>query len=303
MKTEASIILVSLLTFGLSSCSGSRLASDRTYESIKPKQQLPERELTEIPENLVVKIENVADAGGSYSNFVRLYVNGREVAPVEEVSNFTSTYSYPMRLQHGVYDVKAEYHVVGYWQEQVFEILPDEPVKVMPNHRTVLTAKLAKTGGGIPIHNPTRFRLRYEKLSENMAIKPVETVETKVVAQPEPRPAPKEQKVLKPQEQGHHETAKEPKKEHQKPTRSVQEPRENFVLLQINTSPTGANVIVDDRFCGQTPIRVSVIANQNHVIQLARPGYQEIVRIVDVNDLQGQSLVQLVFKLEAASQK
>lgn len=302
------LVAALLLTTLLAACGSSRLTTDRAYGKLKPKEQLPDREIREMPENLVIKITNVADAGKSFRNFIVLYVNGQEIAPVEKLSNFTSTYTYPMRLQHGVYDVKAEYHVVGFWREQVFDIIVDEPVKVLPDQRTLLQIKLDKDDRGRLRQNPSRFQLRYEQL----AATPAPVVLEKRVAEPTPRPfiiepAPEVidsrpivtrpapnvvvpapvQPVVQPAPQ---------------PVEAVPLPAD-AVTLQINTSPSGADVIIDDRYYGQSPVKIAVSSGQNHIVQISRSGYAEVVKILNAAELREQPLMQLLIKLEPAEAK
>jgi hypothetical protein len=274
-----------LLAASLAACGGSRVTTDRAYGELKPKKQLPQRELRDLPENFFVKIENVADAGKSYRNFVVLYVNGREISPVEQVSNFTSTYTYPMRLQHGLYEVKAEYHVVGFWREQVFEIVPDEPVKVLPDHRTVLVARLEKDSRGRPVHDRARFKLSYENLASAAGEVVWESVpsERPIVVQPAPGSRTQAPPVLVPESS----------------LEAARPVPENLTILQINTSPAGADVIIDDRFYGQSPVKIAVTKDQNHVIQISRSGYREVVKVVNAGDLQNETLVQLLIKMES----
>jgi len=298
-----------LLAATFFACGGGRLTTNRTYTEIKPKHQLPERQLRNLPENLYVRIENVADAGKSYRNYVVLYVNGREISPVEKISNFTSTYTYPMRLQHGLYEVKAEYHVVGFWREQVYDILPDEPVKVLPDHRTVLIARLDKDHKGRPRQKVTRFQLSYEKLTP-------EVTEPTLQRQSESRPiittpAPPEKNQrpflvvpqVVPQRRspriGDESIELRPVPSPTVPEKIEPPVPDTFVMLQINTSPSGADVIVDDRYYGQSPVKVAVEKGQSHVVQVSRPGHQEIIKMLDANELRDQSLVQLLIKLEA----
>lgn len=303
------------LAAGFAACgSGGKLSTDRAYSELKPKEQLPERELRALPENLLVKIENVADAGKSYQNYVLLYVNGREVAPIEKLTNMTSTYSYPLRLQHGVYEIKAEYHSVGYWREQTFEIKTDEPVKIMPGQRTVLICRLDKDYKGRPIQKNVQFRTRYETMADAVEtasvarVTPkipaptpiiVESVEPRVtVAPPQPlieevTPATKTI-VIEP----------EPRPARIQPVpEPLDENRSGMLTLQINTTPSGADVIIDDRYVGQSPLKVAVTANQNHVVQIARAGHQEIMKVLDAKELRGQSIVQLLVKMEALAER
>lgn len=295
-----------LLVLSLAACGG-QMTTDRAYGELKPKSQLPERELRNLPENLVIKIENVADAGKSYRNYVVLFINGREIAPSQNVNNISSTYSYPMRLQHGLYEVKAEYHVVGFWREQVYEIKTDEPVKIMPETRTVLTATINKDEGGRLVGKQQRFRLSYDTM---LAEAPVERVaplatapqERPIVIQPAPIPQTRDGIIIAPrrEEQPRVERTPQPVPEMQQPI--IAPVPEELTVLQINTSPSGADVIVDDRFYGQSPIKIAVPKAQNHVIQIARKGYSEIVKVLDASDLQHETLVQLLLKLEPTAE-
>ncbi len=299
------LLALLLVTLSLAACGG-QMTTDRAYGEIKPKQQLPERELRNLPENLLIKIDNVADAGKSYHNYVVLFINGREVAPSEKVTNISSTYSYPIRLQHGLYEIKAEYHVVGFWREQVYEIKPDEPVKIMPDTRTILTATLDKDHRGRPVQSKQRFRLSYEKMFVDAPFDRVPPVETAPQERPiviQPAPQTRDGVIIAPRREAQPRFERAPQPV---PIPEVRQPilapePEELTVLQINTSPTGADVIVDDRFYGQSPIKIAVTKDQNHVIQIARKGYNEVVKILDATDLQRETLVQLLMKLEPRS--
>lgn len=300
------LIAAFLLTTLLAACGSSRLTTDRAYSKLKPKEQLPDREIREMPENLVIKITNVADAGKSFRNFIVLYMNGQEIAPVEKLSNFTSTYTYPMRLQHGVYEVKAEYHVVGFWREQVFDIIVDEPVKVLPDQRTLLQIKLDKDDRGRLRQNPSRFQLRYEQL----AATPAPVVLEKRVAEPTPRPF-----IIEPAPEviDSRPIVTRPAPNVVAPAQPVVQPAPrpveavplpaDAVTLQINTSPSGADVIIDDRYYGQSPVKIAVSSGQNHIVQISRAGYAEVVKILNAAELREQPLMQLLIKLEPAETK
>jgi hypothetical protein len=306
-----------LLVIALTACAGAKLTTDRAYSELKPKEQLPERELRQLPENLLIKIENVADAGKSYRNYVVLYVNGREVAPVEQKSNFQSKYTYPMHLQHGVYEIRAEYHVVGYWREQTFDIKADEPVKVLPGQRTVLTCRLDKDYKGRPVNKQVRFRMQYEDVAEPQAstapVRASEPVESRVVkaaprleaSQPlieeVGRSAPPVVSTPEPVQVEPARPRLAPRRPAPEPDEPVDLPPGRTLTLQINTTPSGADVTVDDRYLGQSPLKVTVTAQQNHVVQISRNGYQEVVKLLDAKDLRGQTMLQLLMKLEPAA--
>jgi hypothetical protein len=283
---------------------GGKLTTDRAYSELKPKEKLPERELKDLPENLYIKISNVADAGRSYRNFVVLYVNGREVAPIEKMSNMLATYTYPLRLQHGVYDIKAEYHVVGFWQEQVFDILPDEPVKILPDQRAVMTCALDKDYKGRPAQTKVPFRLRYEDLPDPAASRPAST-QVEWSAPPAKLLVEEVRSTPPPQ----HDVVKIVPEQAAEPSRVAPEPEfspspsARTVTLQINTTPSGADVTVDDRYLGQSPLKVAVTANQNHVVQLSRAGHQEVVKVIDARELRSEQVLQLLVKLEPVLQQ
>jgi hypothetical protein len=291
-------------------CGGSRLTTNRAAKELKPKEQLPERELRNLPNNLIIRIDNVADDGQSYKNYVVLRINGREIAPVERISNFSSSYSYPMRLQPGVYDIKGEYHAVGFWREHTYDIVTDEAVKIMPNQRTILEARLEKNHRGELAEKPSKFRLSYENLA---AETPVETrLESLVPLKVAPiAGSARASNILVPPLRDAEERAPEPSFRKlpaiQQPVampETFQEPVARPVpaavtTLQINTSPAGADVIVDDRYLGQSPVKITIDKNQNHVIQISHQGFREVVKILNAADLQNESLIQMVIKLEA----
>lgn len=300
---------------GLAACgAGGMLTTDRAYSELKPKEQLPERELRQLPENLLVKIENVADAGKSYRNYVVLYVNGREVAPVEKLTNMTSTYTYPLRLQHGIYEVRAEYHSVGYWREQTFNIKTDESVKIVPGQRTVLTCRLDKDYKGQPVQKNVQFRMQYEAIAEGTEAVAVASVAPRVATPPpviiqraEPRvrvtaPQPLIEEVT-PEMKTIIVEPESPAVRLQPALEPVDEARGNTLTLQINTTPSGADVIIDDRYVGQSPLKVAVTANQNHVVQISRAGHVEVMKVIDAKELRGQSQVQLLVKMEPVAQQ
>ena len=303
-----------VLAFGLGACGGSRLTTDRASEELKPKEQLPERELRHLPNNLVIRIDNVADDRESYKNYVVLRINGREIAPVEKISNFTSLYSYPMRLQPGVYEIKAEYHAVGYWRERTFKIEPDEAVKIMPNQRTILEARLEKNHRGELEERPAKFRMTYEQLAAApMEAKFEPTLSSQMLMLP---PAAAASNIVVPPlrsaDEPYRETPPRKTPAAQQPvlvpvmppplaTEPAAAPQSAMTTLQINTSPAGADVIVDHRYYGQSPVKLTIDKNQNHVIQISLQGYKEVVKILDASDLQNEPLIQYVIKLETAS--
>ncbi len=70
------------------------------------------------------------------------------------------------------------------------------------------------------------------------------------------------------------------------------------IALQINTTPANADVIVDDRFVGQSPLITHVERGLSHVIQISKKGYLEKIKLIDRNELGQQQTYFLVEKLE-----
>lgn len=279
-------------------CGSSRLTTRQANEELQPRAPLPEREQAQLPENLFIRIENVADEGGSYKNYATLRINGREIAPDEAVSNFTSDYDFALRLQYGIYEIEGEYHVVGFWKEVSYPIRTDEPVKIMPGKKALLTAHIEKDWHGFPIEKSMRFALRYEDLPTGAAVGVLREAVAPVSVSFSPARSVVSKEPVLFQEQ------------FTKPAPIAGEPPEESVLknpqsilLQINTTPSNAEVIVDDRFCGNTPLRVTVTRGERHVVQVSRQGFVEVLRIIEPQELTHGNTAQLVFKLEAVAEE
>lgn len=70
------------------------------------------------------------------------------------------------------------------------------------------------------------------------------------------------------------------------------------IALQINTTPANADVIVDDRFVGQSPLIAHVERDRSHVIQISKKGYAEKIKLLDRSELSNQQTYFLIEKLE-----
>jgi hypothetical protein len=285
------LLIAAMIVVG---CGSGRLTTRQAGAELQPQAALPEREQAQLPENLLIRIENVADDGGSYKNYATLRINGREIVPDKSISNFTSDYDFALRLPYGVYEIEGEYHVVGFWKEATYPIRADEPVKVIPGKKTLVSAKIEKDWRGFPSRKPLQFTLRYDDLrSEAIAsiseLKTSTTVETAVAPRESSEPVAVRQ-ALRPAELDRPQLP-----EAAKPASRRQ------VVLQINTTPSNAEVIVDDRFCGNTPLRVTVSRDERHVVQVSRPGHADLLRVIDPQEVGEEKIVQLIFKLESTS--
>jgi hypothetical protein len=159
------VLLASL--FLTAACSGSQVATESAYSQIKPKARAARKTSSRLGKRTIssFRVDNVADGRTSYKNYVKLFVNGREVATPPGHDNLSATYYYSMRLQEGVYEVHAEYHAVGAWRKRVFDVVADDPVTILPNQRTLLEARLEKDDRGMLARSPAHFRSRYVQMT------------------------------------------------------------------------------------------------------------------------------------------
>ena len=287
-RMHRGIILIGLIVAPMlfAACAGSRLTTTAASQKLKPIAPLPEREQLAIPVNLFIRIQNVADAGTSYRNYVKLFINGKEIAPDEPENNLQTTYTYSLRLQPGIYEVKAEYHVVGFWKEYVYDITTDEPVKVLPGKRTELEIRLDKDSRGFPRTRKNQFTIRYRPVSGVMQPEPSEYTRSSVI----PDIAHKEATPLPAPEKAPAAPLPEP------PAYSSERP--GSVELQINTVPLGADVYVDDLFVGQSPVKIRVSASERHVIQVSKKGYREFLKVITPAQFRSRKNFSVIIRLE-----
>jgi len=286
--SQVSLLIAAILVWG---CGGSRLTTRQAGEKLKPIAVLPEREQAQMPENLIIRIENVADNAGSYKNYATLRINGREITPDKTISNFTANYDYALRLPYGVYEIEGEYHVVGFWKEASYPIRVDEQVKVMPGTVTRVTAHINKDYRGFPSEKKLYFALRYEDLSSEMRTE-ADAIKAAPVVVVSPQPIARAEAI------GFQEVMARPAPIEEHRSVDVLPVHSDKIVLQINTAPSNAEVIVDDRFCGNTPLRITVSRNERHVVQVSKAGHGDLLRIIEPQELSQEKVVQLIFKMD-----
>jgi len=71
------------------------------------------------------------------------------------------------------------------------------------------------------------------------------------------------------------------------------------VPIVIASIPSGADVMVDELFVGQTPLRLSVSSRVAHSIQLSAAGFEEMVKLIDPSTLNDGSVHHLLYRLKA----
>ncbi len=89
------IVAIVLSLFIMIGCAGhQRIKYDEAFLKIKPAAPLPEAVAKKQPVNLLIRIENVADARTSYKNHLDLFVNNFLIVPEQEITNITNDYTY-----------------------------------------------------------------------------------------------------------------------------------------------------------------------------------------------------------------
>jgi hypothetical protein len=76
------------------------------------------------------------------------------------------------------------------------------------------------------------------------------------------------------------------------------EPQGDQIALQINTVPLHAEVIVDDKYLGQSPLIAYVDRHTDHVVQISKSGYEEKAKFIDHHAFGDQKIYFLIEKLE-----
>ena len=60
--------------------------------------------------------------------------------------------------------------------------------------------------------------------------------------------------------------------------------------LKITSAPTGATVMIGDRFVGQTPLTVSLAPNQEHLLNFSKAGFANVQRTVTIGSKETKTL-------------
>jgi len=255
----------------LNSCSRRSLMVDESYAVLKPVKQL---ELPEqVSENLIVKIANVADEGSSYKNHLDLYINGKLVKPNWVVSNIERTYTYKLRLRPGYYNIKANYYAYVGWGEEKYPIEAKDLVPVFPNKKTVLFCSIQKEANGVPVNKKMYFKKEVQPLAEaESSIEIPEKTVIKGMVKQKPTP------VETPQ--------------------PIKDVKANSIVLQINTVPENASIIIDDKTVGQSPLKILVDRNSDHVVQISADGYKTAVKFLDHTLFGKEKVIHILQELE-----
>jgi len=271
-----------LLSAFLLSCAGRKtLQPAETYFALRPVEDLPVYDLENIPVNLEVVIDNVADMTTSYKNRAELYINGHLIRPEKPTSNIQKTYRYRLKLRPGIYEVHGYYYALDGFVERKYTIRPQTKVMVKPGTLTRVTCEIQKNWDGTPVDKKLLFSVAYEPLSGSSIAPEAPATIPKPSARSETPPAVPL-------------TSRPPV---QKPV-PRQKAEKNLIVLQVNTAPSGANVIVDDRYIGQSPVRVLVDRTTSHILQLSLDGYEDVIKYLDHRQFGKENVIYFMHRMK-----
>jgi len=70
------------------------------------------------------------------------------------------------------------------------------------------------------------------------------------------------------------------------------------VAIVIASIPSGADVVVDEMFVGQTPLRLSVSRREPHSVQLSATDFEPMVKLIDPSSLEDGTVQHLLYRLK-----
>ena len=106
----------------------------------------------------------MADLSSSYKNRIDLYINDFFIRPDEEVTNVKSNYLYKVRLQPGIFEVRAKYFASTGWQEKTFKIAARDRIMIFPDKQARLNINLKKNNWGGLLDKISYFDLTYDEI-------------------------------------------------------------------------------------------------------------------------------------------
>jgi hypothetical protein len=152
----------------LAGCAGTKKINvNDAYLKVKPVAPLPQYVTNKQAPNLIIRINNVADLSSSYKNRVDLYINEFLIRPDEEITNVKSNYFYKVRLQPGIFEIRAKYFASTGWQEKTFKIAARDRVMIFPDKQALLKINLNKNNWGGLEDKISYFDLTYDTIDQN----------------------------------------------------------------------------------------------------------------------------------------
>ncbi len=278
-------LVAALLLMG---CGSSQVSVDESYLSLSPIKEL--QMPSDVPQNLTVTISNVADQSSSYKNYVELYINDKLINPDWAVTNVQNSWKYELKLRPGYYRIEAKYFAFIGWSEEDYKILTHDLVPVSADRKTVLNCRIAKKGNGEPVDKKMYFDVEHFALSgKNKPL--VQPLQSRTSHSREPRLR------YQPQSPATSPAPQLPMPEKKSVMPKVK-PDDAKVILQINTIPENAQVTINDRFIGSSPMRTRINPKFDQVIQVAREGYRTAIKVLDRTTFEDVDVYPVIIKLE-----
>ncbi|MBC8180901.1 hypothetical protein H8E88_07240 [candidate division KSB1 bacterium] len=160
-------ILALFLLILIAGCAGTKKINiNDAYLKVKPVAPLPQYVTNKQAPNLVIRINNVADLSSSYKNRIDLYINNFLIRPDEEITNVKSNYLYKVRLQPGIFEVRAKYFASTGWQEKTFKLAARDQVMIFPDKQALLKINLKKNNWGGLEDKISYFDLTYDTIDQ-----------------------------------------------------------------------------------------------------------------------------------------
>lgn len=302
MKPEPRFMLAALLACVVAAgCASRAVKPQESYDKLKPIAAGPPA--SSAP-NLVVHINNAGNGGQDRKSAVALFLNDQKVLPSNAQEPHARDHVYELSLAAGVYKIEAVYYASSFWKDKKFRITThDGKVRIYSDYCTRLTVTLDRKPDGTlkqkknffsevpeplrramlaapapprsdePAATPVGIAGRAAPVappfsSSGQSMPPASTIDAAAAGMPTARPAP------------------------------AADGRGGQIALQINTSPSNADVIVDDKYLGQSPLVAYVDRGQSHVLQISKDGYAEIIKWIDPRQFAGQKVYTIIEKLQ-----
>ncbi len=224
----------------------------KAFEVGAEKNQTVQFEMEKLPGRISVQAYPEGQAGVPLTG-ARLIIDGQEVGATPILNLAVKAGRRVLEIQADNYqDVKTEEQIIGCPEKQTFEYT------LIPGWSDVFISSIPE-GAAVSIDG---------KPAGNTPIKvelPEGTYRLKISAEGF-KPWQKQLAVVPNQPQS---------------IKDVQlQPADGTLALQ--TTPSGANVTIDRKFAGKTPLTISLQADVQHEVQISKAGYENLARTVQV---------------------
>ena len=284
------LALAALALVFAAGCSSRTVQPQQYYDKLKPISAAPQTSSTP---TLIVQINNVRDAGKNRKSAATLFINNQEITPSNAQDSNARDYTYELGLAGGIYKIEARYRTPSFWKDKEFQITThDGKVRIYPDYVTRLAITLDKKADG----SLQREKNFFSEIPQSLSARTAPKISEPAAAQPVNANPPT---VAKPAASFIEVTSPAPPAtSNREQLPQAQPPSSGRIALQINTSPSNAEIIVNDKYLGNSPLVTYVERGQNHVVQISKAGYATRIKVIDQRELEGQKPYLLIEKLE-----